>query len=182
MKRTEALRALARLEGLRVCNLGAPSRELYDAADGPRNFYMLGSMGLASSIGLGLALAQRRRVIAIDGDGSVLMNLGSLSTIAHYAPKHFVLVILDNRAHGSTGDQPTHTALGTDLAGIARACGVPFVSKVATTRQLVRTVTAPGKGPRVIVARVAPGSEDVPVIPLSPRRIRERFEAYVRDR
>ena len=139
MKRIEAIALAAeaaQAEGaLLVSNIGFPSRELYAAKDRPENFYMLGSMGLASSIGLGLALGlaqslPARRVIVLDGDGSVLMNLGTLATIAHYAPENYLLVILDNCCYGSTGSQPTCTHLGTDLAALALAAGVQFVRKV----------------------------------------------------
>ena len=109
---------------LLISNIGFPSRELFAAKDRTENFYMLGSMGLASSIGLGLALARpERKVIVLDGDGSVLMNLGTLATIAHHAPENYLLVILDNCCYGSTGSQPTCTHLGTDLAALATGGG-----------------------------------------------------------
>ena len=85
---------------------------------------MLGSMGLSSSIGLGLATQVNDTVVSVDGDGSVLMNLGTLSTIARQAPKNFILLIVDNGSYGSTGDQPTQTAKGTSLAAIAKAAGI----------------------------------------------------------
>jgi len=92
MKRIEAIALAAEAaqdqDALLVCNIGFPSRELFSIKDRPENFYMLGSMGQASSIGLGLALAgSKRRVMVLDGDGSVLMNLGTLATIAHHAPR-----------------------------------------------------------------------------------------------
>ncbi|MGI9507159.1 MAG: thiamine pyrophosphate-dependent enzyme, partial [Geminicoccaceae bacterium] len=95
-----------------ICNLGFPSQELYSLRDSERFFYMLGSMGLSSSIGLGLATQVDETVVSIDGDGSVLMNLGTLSTIARAAPRNFILLIVDNGSYGSTGDQPTQTAQG----------------------------------------------------------------------
>ena len=79
--------------------------------DQPSNFYMLGTMGLASSIGLGLALAQSAKVIAIDGDGSILTNLGTLPTIANNTADNFILLIIDNGSYGSTGDQPTYAGV-----------------------------------------------------------------------
>ena len=108
---------------------------------------MLGSMGLASSIGLGLALGQpERRVIVLDGDGSVLMNLGTLATIAHYAPENYLLVILDNCCYGSTGSQPTCTHLGTDLAAIARAAGIESVQEVDNLKDLPLALKGRGSG------------------------------------
>ena len=90
-----------------VCNIGLPSQELHMLDDQPTNFYMLGTMGLASSIGLGLALCQKANVITIDGDGSILTNLGTLPTIANNPAPNFTLLIIDNGSYGSTGDQPT---------------------------------------------------------------------------
>jgi len=175
MKRAEALRALADVPALRVCNLGYPSKELYQIGDSPDNFYMLGSMGLASSIGLGVALGQGRRVLAIDGDGSVLMNLGTLATIARYAPPHFCLVILDNGVHGSTGNQPTATSFGTDLAQVALGCGIRRVRRVRTVAALRRALAE--RGPSVIVAKVAPGNALVPNVPLRGPMLRDRFRS-----
>ncbi|MGA9839690.1 MAG: thiamine pyrophosphate-dependent enzyme [Thermoplasmata archaeon] len=177
MNRVDALREIAATPALRVCNLGYPSRELFHVRDDPTTFYMLGSMGLASSVGLGLALVQSRRVVAIDGDGSVLMNLGTLSTIAHFAPAHFTLVILDNGTHGSTGDQPTHSSLGTDLARVASACGVARVRSVDTPQGLRATLDESGGS--VIVARIEPGNADVPPVPLTGPHLRDRFQNAV---
>ena len=175
MKRMEAIALAAdaaQAEGaLLISNIGFPSRELYAAKNRPENFYMLGSMGLASSIGLGLALGlPDRRVIVLDGDGSVLMNLGTLATIAHYAPENYLLVILDNCCYGSTGSQPTCTHLGTDLAALALAAGVESVKKADNLDDLAKALTSRG----VVVAKVEPGNASVPVIDLSPEEIIER--------
>ena len=121
-----------------ISNIGFPSRELFAAKDRKENFYMLGSMGLASSIGLGLALARHdRKVMVLDGDGSVLMNLGTLATIAHNAPENYLLVIFDNCCYGSTGSQPTCTHQGTDLAAMASAAGVSRVKTVYNAKDSV---------------------------------------------
>ena len=91
----------------------------------PQNFYMLGSMGLAVPIALGVALAQpRRKVFALEGDGSILMQLGSLSTVAARAPTNLCIVIMDNGAYQITGGQPTMTEQGADIVGIGRASGL----------------------------------------------------------
>ena len=130
-----------------ISNIGFPSRELFSVKDRPENFYMLGSMGLASSIGLGLALARpERRVMVLDGDGSVLMNLGTLATIAHHAPENYLLVILDNCCYGSTGSQPTCTHLGTDLAALAVAAGVKNVKEVDNARGSGKSTPGPRSG------------------------------------
>lgn len=177
MKRIEAIAATASEAGnaLIICNIGFPSRELYAEKDRPENFYMLGSMGMASSIGLGLALAQKRRVIVLDGDGSVLMNLGTLTTIANHAPSNFLLVILDNCCYGSTGSQPTCTSQRSDLAAMARAAGVDSV-KVARTPEELRNAIG-GRG--IVVAKVDPGNADVPIIDLTPEGIIGRFNGII---
>ncbi len=90
----------------------------------PQNFYMLGSMGLAFPIALGVALAQpKRRVFALEGDGSLLMQLGCLSTIATLAPRNLCMVVMDNGVYQITGAQPTPAAAATDLIAVAAACG-----------------------------------------------------------
>ncbi len=175
MKRIEAIiltaEAASEQGALLISNIGFPSRELYSVRDRPDNFYMLGSMGLASSIGLGLALAQRRRVMVLDGDGSVLMNLGTLATIAHHAPENYLLIILDNGCYGSTGSQPTCTCSGTDLAGIAAAAGVREAKSVSTTQELRAALLCRG----ILVVKVEPGNADVPIIDMSPEEIMKRF-------
>ncbi|VVB72483.1 Sulfopyruvate decarboxylase subunit beta [uncultured archaeon] len=176
MKRFEAIALAAEVaeerHALLISNIGFPSRELYAQKDRPQNFYMLGSMGLASSIGLGLALAKpRQNVMVLDGDGSVLMNLGTLATLAAYNPENYLLVILDNCCYGSTGSEPTCTSLGTDLAGMARAAGVRIVSVVSDAVGLHNALL--GRG--LVLAKVEPGNADVPIIDLTPHEIIERF-------
>jgi sulfopyruvate decarboxylase subunit beta len=174
MERIDAIKIVAEAakNGLIISNLGFPSRELYAVADSERNFYMLGSMGLASSIGLGLSVAQSKSVYVIDGDGSVLMNLGSLSTIGNYAEKNYYLIIIDNKSYATTGDQPTHTARRTRLDEIARGCGISVIA-VDTTKELDNTLKH--SGPLVIVAGTKSGNAEVPIIPFSPEFIKERF-------
>ena len=176
MRRSDALRVIAEQEtdSLIVCNIGDPSRELLSIGGSPRNFYMLGSMGLASSIGLGLALACKgRRVISIDGDGSVFMNLGSLATIADRSPQNFVLVIIDNGSYGSTGFQPTVSSRKADLASIALGAGFDEASIVADEQALRKALT--NRKTRLIVAKVNPEGIDCPLVDISPREIIDRF-------
>ena len=106
-----------------ICNIGLPSQELYKINDRPNYFYMLGSMGLASSIGLGLSLTVDKNVISIDGDGSVLMNMNTLATIGNRAPSNYTLLIVDNGSYGSTGDQKTFTNERTSLKEVAIGAG-----------------------------------------------------------
>jgi len=108
-----------------VTIMGAVAVELYSLGHRPNFFYLEHAMGLASSMGLGVALAQPDRpVVVIDGDGSVLMNLGSLTTLARYAPPNLTHIVFDNESLLSVGGFPTATSTGSDLAAIARAAGI----------------------------------------------------------
>ena len=136
MKRLDALQAIyPDLEkSIVVTIMGAVAAELQSIGHRPNFFYLQHAMGLASSLGLGIALARpEARVIVIDGDGSVLMNLGGLTTLARYRPRNLVHLIFDNESLLSVGGFPTATSTGTDLAGVAAASGVP---KTATVRDL----------------------------------------------
>ena len=165
-----------------VCNIGAPSQELCQLCDQDSNFYMLGTMGLCSSIGLGLALSQPKPVIAIDGDGSVLTNLATLSTIANNVADNFILLIVDNGSYGSTGDQPTYAGRKTSLAGVARASGCQQVitCHAEETADCLADAIASGKM-TIIVAKCDPGNVAVPVVELDPAVIRARFMEAVRS-
>ncbi|RMF33039.1 MAG: sulfopyruvate decarboxylase subunit beta [Alphaproteobacteria bacterium] len=159
-----------------VCNIGIPSQELHAIDDQPTNFYMLGTMGLASSIGLGLALAQDKTVIAIDGDGSVLTNLGTLPTIANNVADNYILLIVDNGSYGSTGDQPTYAGRKTSLAKMAEAAGCEHVVECAaedTGRVLAEAIEA--RRMTVIVSKCESGNRKMPVITMDPVVIRDRF-------
>ena len=108
-----------------IAGVGNTNFDLWSAGRRPQNFYMLGSMGLAFPIALGVALAQpKRRVIALEGDGSLLMQLGCLSTIATLAPKNLTMVVMDNGIYQITGSQPTPAAASSDLIAIAVASGL----------------------------------------------------------
>ncbi len=186
MIRNDVLKSLVPLLGehLVVCNIGAPSQELHALADRPQNFYMLGTMGLCSSIGLGVALAQPKTVIAIDGDGSVLTNLGTLATIANNPAPNFILMIVDNGSYGSTGDQPTYAGQRTSLAAVARACGCEDVVECAgeEAAEALGAALASGRM-HVIVVKCASGNAPAPVIRMDPGVIRQRFmEAVAGDR
>ena len=180
MKRSDVIREIVKLDGLIIANIGHPSRELYALQDSARNFYMLGSMGLASSVGLGVACSQKRRVCVIDGDGALLMNLGSLATIAHHAPANYCLVIVDNKAYGSTGNQPTYTAKKTDLEKIAKGAGNRNVQKVKTIAALRHALKKYQKGSVIIVAETDTEAREIPIIPHSPLFIKERFMKEIR--
>lgn len=107
-----------------IAGLGAATYDLAAAGDRPLNFYLWGAMGGAAMIGLGLALAQRnRRVLVITGDGEMLMGMGALATITAAGATNLAIAVLDNGQYGETGAQASHTRRGTDLVGIAAACG-----------------------------------------------------------
>jgi sulfopyruvate decarboxylase subunit beta len=135
MRRLDALRAVYdRLEGRAVVTImGAVAAELQSIGHRPNFFYLQHAMGLASSMGLGIALTRPELpVVVFDGDGSVLMNLGGLTTLARYRPRNLVHVVFDNESLLSVGGFPTATSTGSDLAAIAAAAGVPRTSTVRT--------------------------------------------------
>jgi len=185
MIRNEVLQSLVPVitDELVICNIGSPSQELFNLDDQPTNFYMLGTMGLCSSIGLGLALSQSAKVIAIDGDGSVLTNMGTLPTIANNVADNFVLVIIDNGSYGSTGDQPTYAGKKTSLTAVAEACGCENVveCKAEDTAEELKKALASNQM-TVIVCKCESGNVKVPVISMNPIVIRERFMAEVQKR
>ena len=135
MKRIDCLAAIydQLTECAVVTIMGAVAVELYSLGHRPNFFYLEHAMGLASSMGLGIALSQPdRKVVVIDGDGSVLMNLGGLTTLARYAPPNLTQIVFDNESLLSVGGFPTATSTGSDLAGVARAAGVADARTVTT--------------------------------------------------
>ncbi len=185
MIRSEVIKSLIPVisDQLVVCNIGLPSQELHMMDDQPSNFYMLGTMGLASSIGFGLALAQKEKVISIDGDGSVLTNLGTLPTIGNNEAPNYILLIIDNGSYGSTGDQPTYAGKKTKLAEVARACGCDNVVECTAEEapETMRKALAADEM-TVIVCSCESGNIKVPVIELDPVVIRHRFMTEVAAR
>ena len=135
MTRLDALRAVYPQleERIVVTIMGAVAAELQSIGHRPNFFYLQHAMGLASSMGLGIALSKPdRQVIVLDGDGSVLMNLGGLTTLARYRPRNLVHVVFDNESLLSVGGFPTATSTGSNLEGIAAAAGVPRTATVTT--------------------------------------------------
>ncbi len=125
-----------------VTIMGAVAAELYSLGHRPNFFYLEHAMGLASSMGLGIALSMpEHKVIVLDGDGSLLMNLGTLSTMARYKPGNLLHIVFDNESLLSVGGFPTATTSGTDLAGIARASGVPCVKEANTIQSFQESVS-----------------------------------------
>ena len=163
-----------------VCNLGIPSKELYFIKDQPSNFYMLGTMGMVTPIGLGIALTSGKEVVVIDGDGSILMNPGTLATAASCAPKNLTILAIDNSSYGSTGDQPTLTGSCVNLESLARGFGIRNTCKVSRKKELVDTLNRPHAGMRFIHVLAVPGNRDVPNIPLHHLAIKERVKGFLR--
>ena len=155
-----------------ICNIGFPSRELYEINDRDENFYMIGSMGLASSIGFGLALARPDKdIVVIDGDGSLLMNMGSLVTIFANNPKNLTWIVIDNGAYGSTGNQDTY-AQKLDLVDIAKSVGFKnsYDFKDINLKEIIGSDDA-----SFIVYHTEPGNSKAPIIDLDPITIKKRF-------
>ncbi len=155
-----------------ICNIGFPSRELYEINDRDENFYMIGSMGLASSIGFGLALARPDKdIVVIDGDGSLLMNMGSLVTIFANNPQNFTWIVIDNGAYGSTGNQDTY-AQKLNLVDIAKSVGFKnsYEFKDVNLKEIIGSDDA-----SFIVYHTEPGNSKAPIIDLDPITIKKRF-------
>tara|TARA_B110000014_G_scaffold231310_1_gene193298 strand:- start:26 stop:577 length:552 start_codon:yes stop_codon:yes gene_type:complete len=155
---------------------GFISRDLYSSLEKDTNFYMIGSMGLASSIGLGIALKKKRKKIFIfDGDGNILMNLGSLVTIGSLQPNNLIHLIFDNKIHESTGGQPTF-ADKIDISKIAKMTNYTVFSvKTKKTLENVLKKSQNLRGPIMIHIHVAKSKERSSRVEISPKRITTRF-------
>jgi len=166
MTMRDAITIVAPHLGDRICihANGYLSRAAFGVRDAETCFYMIGSMGLASSIGLGIALARPERgVVVFDGDGNVLMNLGTLARVASAAPANFVHLCFDNRAHASTGAQPTISDR-VRLDDVARAAGYRRVGRAETPAALAREIPAvlAGPGPAFLLVRIELGPDGPP--------------------
>ena len=174
MKRIDAISKITQEldDELVICNIGFPSRELYQVKDSKTHFYMLGSMGMASSIGLGLAMSVDRKVVVFDGDGSVLMNMGSLVTTYNQKPENLILVVLDNECYGSTGCQTTY-ASNLDLGKVAEAVGferIFFFKDEINFKDVLKA-----KGPVFVHMKIEKGNAKVPIIDMHATTIKDRF-------
>ena len=160
-----------------IGGIGNTNFDLWAAGHRPQNFYMLGSMGLAFPIALGVAIAQPdRRVIALEGDGSLLMQLGCLSTIAALKPRNLTMIVMDNGIYQITGAQPTPAAAASDIVAIAHGCGLSGSSWAADEDDFERLVeeSSSATTPTLIAARI----DDKPATGTThrdPVQIRERF-------
>ena len=163
-----------------VSNLGWPSKELYAVKHQPSNFYMLGSMGMATPIGLGIALSSKKEVVVIDGDGSLLMNPGTLATTAFASPANLTIVAIDNGAYGSTGNQPTLAGSCVDLEQVARGFGFRNTLKVAGEKELIEAMKEKLQRPAFLHVLAVPGNKDVPNIPVHHLEIKKQVQEFLR--
>ena len=160
-----------------IGGIGNTNFDLWAAGHRPQNFYMLGSMGLAFPIALGVALAQPdRRIIALEGDGSLLMQLGALSTIATLKPKNLTMIVMDNGIYQITGGQPTPAAGVADVVAIATGSGLANSAWAADEEDFERLVdgSLTASEPSLIAVRI----DDKPGVGTTrrdPVQIRERF-------
>jgi thiamine pyrophosphate-dependent acetolactate synthase large subunit-like protein len=161
-----------------VCGLGSPVSDVMAVGDRPLNFYLLGAMGLATSVGLGLALAQPdRNVIVLTGDAELMMNAGALATIGVRKPKNLSVIVLDNERFGETGEQVSHTSAGIDIAGIAKASGFARTETLRDMAQIddaKRSITA-STGPYLAVIKIKAERSPVVMPPKSGVVLKSRF-------
>jgi thiamine pyrophosphate-dependent acetolactate synthase large subunit-like protein len=167
-----------------VCGLGSPVSDVMAIRDRPLNFYLLGAMGLATSVGLGLSLAQPdRSVIVMTGDAELMMNAGALATIGVLKPRNLSVIVLDNERFGETGEQFSHTSAGVDIAGIAIASGFAETETVRNQTRLdeVRENMVSQSGPYLAVVKVRPERSPVVMPPKSGVILKSRFRQALLD-
>jgi thiamine pyrophosphate-dependent acetolactate synthase large subunit-like protein len=181
LNRREAVKALLADRGalLVVTGLGSSSYDVFDAGEHPGNFYLWGAMGGAAMVGLGLALAQPKRPVAvITGDGEQLMGIGSLLTIAAKKPGNLTIAVLDNGHFGETGMQVSHTGLGAQLDVIATGAGLRSVTDITDMNGIVefrRKLQSIDGGPRLARIRIASGHLERALPPRDGVFLKNRF-------
>jgi len=180
--RGEILRAVQASEtstDLVVATTGYTGRELYAADDRPNQLYMVGSMGCALSVGLGLAIARpNRRVIVLDGDGAALMRLGAMATMGFERPANLLHVLLDNGMHESTGGQTTVSG-SIDFCGLAAACGYPSATSIAGAEKLQTKIRAAADELTFIHVPVLPGVPELPRPEITPAQVAARLRSHI---
>lgn len=183
ISRAQAIAALLELltdQPVIICN-GFPSREAHKLADRPTHFYMIGSMGNAAAIALGVALAKpQKQVITFDGDGNVLMGMGTLATVGALKPKNFFHVVFDNEVYGTTGNQPTISNV-VPLEKVARAAGYVRVERVLDREDLIYEFKDMLKhdGPSMLLIKVNEFCEDAGRVLHEPPEITARFKKAI---
>jgi phosphonopyruvate decarboxylase len=184
-RRAQMLAALQRAASERdilIATTGFTGRELYALGDQKNHLYLVGAMGCASSLGLGIALQRPDlRVIVLDGDGAALMRLGAMATIGNESPANLLHIVLDNGMHESTGGQPT-ASRSIDLASIATACGYRHAFVLDDPEQLATLVAGRTEQLTFVRAMIAPGTiENLPRPKLSPSEVTRRLRKHIRD-
>jgi sulfopyruvate decarboxylase subunit beta len=179
VRRREAIEAVAGCfkEGYIIACNGFISRELFSLKDGPRNFYVLGSMGLPTAIGLGVALARPdKRVVVITGDGNQLMSLGTLTTIGKTSPKNFVEVVLDNECYETTGGQETSSS-STKFRELAQSSGFRHSEYVDSLDRLATVLSKSlhAEGPVFVHAKIDKEKTRPPRAQIDPCKTKSRF-------
>lgn len=183
MIRKEAIEIISKVlkNEIIVAANGYISRDLFEINDRSSNFYMIGSMGLASSIGLGLALKNpKKKIYVFDGDGNILMNLGSLTTIGILKPKNLIHIIFDNSGHESTGKQPTNTRY-IQIEKIAKTCNYNKIYRIKTKSDILKVFKhiKKIKGPIMILIKIHMGGNANKRISISPTNIKQRFMNFL---
>ncbi len=171
-----------------VSNIGHPSRELYNIKDRKRNFYLTSCLGHSYTLALGLALSTenlKQKIICFEGDGGLLMNVGSLSILAHKMPKNLIIILLDNGVWGSTGNTETYALNKVNLSGISQAYGFPesnikLISEEESLRENLMYALN-NDGPFLFHVIITDEYEDVPILPFSVVKIKERFIKSIED-
>jgi len=188
LRRFEATQLVSRLAGESpiVSNLGPTSSDLWHSGHRDRNFYTYGNMGLCSSIALGVAMGTDEQVISLDGDGSLLMNLGTVASIGREQPKNLTVIVWDNEKWGQTGGQTSHTGTGTDLEKVAQSCGISHTKTVTDLEDFEAAVSealASSDGPHFIVAKIEESGGTTSVAPVEPELTLYRFrDTFVEPR
>jgi thiamine pyrophosphate-dependent acetolactate synthase large subunit-like protein len=173
---TKRLVAQLRREEAVIGGIGNSNFDLWASGQRPQNFYMLGSMGLAIPIAFGVAIAQpQRHVVALEGDGSLLMQLGCLSTVAMQSPKNLTMIVWDNGSYQITGGQPTASASVADLVAIARGSGIANAAWAADEDDFDRLFSAALKGGPTLIAVRTDNKPGVGTTDRDPVQIRTRF-------
>jgi phosphonopyruvate decarboxylase len=183
--RSEALRSVQAAIGERdavIATTGYTGRTLCGLDDRPNQLYMVGSMGCAGSMGLGLAISQpHRRVVVLDGDGAALMRLGAMATIGYERPSNLLHILLDNEMHESTGGQSTVSA-SVDLAAVALACGYSRVVRVSSCQELESLMAKPIEELTFVHVKIRAGEETkLPRPAMKPYQVAQRFRSWMRE-
>jgi thiamine pyrophosphate-dependent acetolactate synthase large subunit-like protein len=161
-----------------VTGIGNSSSNVARAGDRPLNFYVMGAMGSAAGVGLGLALAQpARTVLVVTGDAELMMNIGILATIGVQQPKNLAIVVLDNEQFGETGQQTSHTAHGIDITAVALGCRFASAVTIREKEEVLRAAVRARQmnGPFLAVAKVRPGRSPSCIVTKSGEEQKIRF-------